>query len=60
MKALGRDTSLPDLELADRLSEIAGVAVPRAVSILRDAPVLHDIVCDREEMKQEVRKFLGL
>ena len=60
MKALGRDTSLPDLELADRLSEIACVAVPRAVSILRDAPVLHDIVCDREEMKQEVRKFLGL
>jgi threonine synthase len=60
MKALGEDTSLPDLELADRLSEIAGVAVPRAVSILRDAPVLHDIVCDREEMKQEVRKFLGL
>ena len=60
MKALGRDTSLPDLELADRLSEIAGVAVPRAVSILRDAPALHDIVCDREEMKQEVRKFLGL
>ena len=60
MKALGEDTSLPDLELADRLSEIAGVAVPRAVSILRDAPVLHDIVCDREDMKQEVRKFLGL
>ena len=60
MKALGEDTSLPDLELADKLSEIAGVDVPKAVSILRDAPVLHDIVCDRENMKEEVRKFLGL
>ena len=60
MKALGYDTSLPDLELADKLSEVAGVPVPRAVSVLRDAPVLHDIVCDRTEMKSEVLKFLGL
>lgn len=60
MAALGKDTSLPDLELADKLSEAAGVPVPKAVSDLRDAPVLHDIVCDRTEMKEEVRKFLGL
>ena len=60
MKALGQDTSLPDLELADKLSEVAGVPVPKAVSDLRDAPVLHDIVCDRDDMKKEVRRFLGL
>ena len=60
MKALGKETSLSDLELADKLSETAGVPVPKAVNILRDAPVLHDIVCDREDMKQEVRRFLGL
>jgi threonine synthase len=60
MKALGQKTDLPDLELADRLSELAGVPVPKAVSDLRDAPVLHDIVCDRTQMKEEVRKFLGL
>ena len=60
MKALGQDTSLPDLELADKLSEVAGVPVPKAVSDLRDAPILHDIVCDRDDMKKEVRRFLGL
>ena len=60
MAALGKDTSLPDLELADKLSEVAGVPVPKAVSDLKDAPILHDIVCDRTEMKEEVRKFLGL
>ena len=27
---------------------------------LKDAPVLHDIVCDRTQMKDEVRKFLNL
>ncbi len=60
MAALGKDTSLPDLELADKLSEVAGVPVPKAVSDLRDAPVLHDIVCDRTQMKDEVKKFLNL
>ena len=60
MAALGKDTSLPDLELADKLSEVAGVPVPKAVSDLRDAPILHDIVCDRTGMKEEVRRFLGL
>ena len=60
MKALGQDTSLPDLELADKLSEVAKVLVPKAVSDLRDAPVLHDIVCDRDDMKREVKRFLGL
>jgi hypothetical protein len=37
MAALGKDTSLPDLELADKLSEVAGVPVPKAVSELKDA-----------------------
>ena len=60
MKALGQKTDLPDLELADRLSELSGVPVPKAVSDLRDTPVLHDIVCDREDMEKEVRRFLGL
>ena len=60
MSALGQDTSLPDLELAQKLSEIAGVPVPKAVSDLKDAPILHDIVCERGQMRDEVRKFLGL
>lgn len=60
MAALGKDTSMPDLELADKLSEVANVPVPKAVSDLKDAPILHDIVCDRSEMKKEVRRFLGL
>ena len=60
MRALGEPADLPDLELADRLSEKAGVAVPEAVNILRTAPVRHNIVCGRDGMKEEVRRFLGL
>ena len=62
MKALGEDTSLSDLELADRLSAIAGVKVPAAVESLRSAKVRHTTVCgkSRDEMLAEVRKFLGI
>ena len=60
MSALGEPADLPDLELADRLSEKAGVPVPEAVNVLRTAKVRHNTVCDRSGMKDEVRKFLGL
>ena len=60
MHALGEPADLPDLELADRLSEKANVPVPEAVNVLRTARIRHNIVCDRSGMKEEVRRFLGL
>ena len=60
MSAIGEKTDLPDLEMADKLAGIIGVNVPAAVSSLRDAPVLHDIVCEKEEMEKTVRAFLGI
>lgn len=52
--------SMGDFELADELSKIANVAVPNAINDIRTAPVLHDTVCDKEEMKSVVLKFLGI
>ena len=60
MRALGEPAELPDLELADRLSEKAGVPVPEAVNVLRSAPVRQNSVGGQEGMKEEVRRFLGL
>ncbi|MGX8688429.1 MAG: threonine synthase, partial [bacterium] len=60
MNALGRPSDMSDLDLADRLSEISGDAVPEAVNSLRTAEVLHRTVCDKDGMADEVRKFLGL
>lgn len=52
--------AMSDFELADELSKIANVKVPRAIEEIRTAPVLHDTVCDKEEMKSVVMKFLGI
>lgn len=50
--------TLTDFELVDELSKISGVEVPGAIEEIRTAPVLHDKVCAKEEMKQVVKDFL--
>ena len=52
--------SMTDFELVDELSKISNVAVPQAIEDIRTAPVLHDTVCDKEDMKAVVMKFLGI
>ena len=49
-----------DFELVDKLSELSKVAIPAAIEEIRTAPVLHDNICDKTEMKQTVMKFLGI
>ncbi|MBR4515439.1 MAG: threonine synthase [Lachnospiraceae bacterium] len=52
--------SFGDFELVDKLCELSGVKVPEAIEDIRSAPVRHDIVCEKDAMEAEVRKFLGL
>lgn len=50
--------SFSDFELVDELSKLSNTAVPAAIEEIRTAPVLHDHVCEKEEMKDVVKKFL--
>lgn len=52
--------SKSDFELVDELNRLSGVAVPQAIEDIRSAPILHDTVCDKSEMKATVKKILGL
>ena len=62
MRALGKETDMDDLDLADELARTAGVPVPQAVASLRGAKILHKGVCgkDKASMQSMVEKFLGL
>lgn len=51
---------MDDFALADRLSEISGVKVPKAVEEIRTAPVLHDTVVDAPDMPDTIKKILGI
>lgn len=53
-------SSLSDFDLVDVLEEISRVKVPHAIEEIRTAPVVHDTVCEKEEMEAVVKKFLGI
>ena len=52
--------SKDDFELVDELSKIGNVKIPGAIDEIRNAPIVHDHVCDKTEMKKVVTDFLGL
>lgn len=52
--------AMGDFELVDELSKIGNVAIPNAIEEIRTAPVLHDHVCEVEEMPQTVKEFLQI
>jgi len=47
-----------DFDLIDKMCEISGVSVPRAIEEIRNASTLHDTICDTVEMKSVVEKIL--
>ena len=55
-----RYEDLDDFALADALSKLSGVKVPKAVEEIRTAPILHDLVVDAPEMPATVKKILGI
>ncbi len=60
MKAIdAKYDAMGDLELADVLSKLANVAVPRAIEEIRTAPVVHDRQCEADQMKDVVKEFLS-
>lgn len=52
--------AMGDFELVDELSGIGNVKVPNAIEEIRSAKVLHDTVCEVEQMPEVVKNFLGM
>ncbi len=52
--------TMGDFELVDELSKIANVTVPGAIEEIRSAEIVHDNVCEVDEMKQVVKDFLKI
>ena len=49
-----------DFELVDELSKLGNVAVPNAIEEIRNAEILHDTVCEVNEMQAVVKAFLKM
>ncbi len=55
-KYVGED----DFLLIDKLEEVSGMPIPNAVKGLKDAEVLHDIVCETADMQKTVESILNV
>lgn len=49
-----------DFELVDELSKLGNVAVPNAIEEIRNAEILHNTVCEVNEMQAVVKAFLKM
>jgi len=52
--------AMSDFELVDELSKISGVVVPDAIEEIRIAPVLHDTVCEVNQMCSTIKDILEI
>ena len=52
--------SMGDFELVDELSKIGKVAVPPAIEEILTADILHNTVCEVEQMQDTVKSFLDI
>ncbi|MDD6039325.1 MAG: threonine synthase [bacterium] len=52
--------AMGDFELVDELCKLGNVEIPQAIEDIRSAKILHDRVCEVNEMPQAVKDFLGL
>jgi threonine synthase len=51
---------MEDFAQVDKLSEVAKVEVPAAIEEIRNAKVIHNNICEADDMQQIVRDFLKL
>ena len=47
------------LPVIDELSKLSGIPVPKAVSEIRDAEIIHKTECEKDQMMEQVEKFLS-
>ena len=51
---------MDEFEIADRLSRLSGIPIPKAVEEIRTAPIRHSRECDVESMEERVKEILNI
>ncbi len=52
--------NMDDFALIDELAKLSNTEIPRAISEIRHADVIHNTVCETVDMQKEVEKILAL
>ncbi len=60
MKSLGKPTGEDEFKLIEELRKVSNTSVPKGIKDLDKKPILHKTVCQKEEMKEQIKKILNL
>lgn len=52
--------SMDDMQQIEELAKVANVAIPKAIEEIKNAPIRHDHICEKDQMVEEVKKFLQI
>ncbi|MGN0383799.1 MAG: threonine synthase [Eubacterium sp.] len=52
--------AMGDFELVDELSRIGNLAIPKAIDEIRNANIIHNNLCEVNQMETVVKRFLGI
>ena len=52
--------AMGDFELVDELEKISNTKVPHAIEEIRNAQIVHKLVCDKDRMQQTIKEILGI
>ena len=56
----GTESDPDDFVVIKELEDLSGVAIPPAVKEIMDAQIMHDHVCEIDQMEHTVKQYLGL
>lgn len=59
-KAIGIDEMTDDFEYLDEINKVTGVKIPSSFADLKERPVLHNRVIEKNEMKNVIRESLDV
>ena len=56
----GTESDPDDFVVIKELEDLSGVTIPPAVKEIMDAQIMHDHVCEIDQMEHTVKQYLGL
>ena len=53
------DLNIDDFEIINKLSNTTNTEIPKPIKELQNLEIRHNITCEKDELKLEIRKYLG-
>ena len=50
---------LDDFALIGKMADLCNLSIPKGIKHIKERPILHKIICNKEEMKEKIVEILS-